>query len=220
MGKIKKGILGGVSGKIGNVIGGSWKGIDYLRIIPANVNDANSPAQITQRTKFALVMNFLQPLTEFIRIGFRGQAVKQTAFNAAMSYNFHNAIEGEYPDIAIDYENVAVSRGNLPSAVNPVCSSDEAANVSISWAPNIGQGQASDSDVVMAVVYNPTLKEVIYTLNAGLRSDATISIDLPANFSGGDVHCYVCFVVLEAALGGQARNAISNSAYAGSVVVL
>ena len=31
MGKIAQGILGGLSGKVGNVIGGSWKGIDYKR---------------------------------------------------------------------------------------------------------------------------------------------------------------------------------------------
>ena len=31
MGKIAQGILGGLSGKGGNVIGGSWKGIDYIR---------------------------------------------------------------------------------------------------------------------------------------------------------------------------------------------
>ncbi len=220
MGTIKKGILGGVSGKIGNVVGGSWKGIDYLRVLPASVSDANSPAQITQRNRFAVVIKFLQPITEFIRIGFRGQAVKQTAFNAAMSYNFHNALEGEYPDISIDYAAAAVSQGNLPGAINPLSTSDVAAKVSISWEPNTGQGQASDSDIAMAVVYNPTLKEAIYTLNGGVRSDAALSIDLPANYSGTDVHCYISFMVLETALGGQARNAISNSAYAGSINVL
>lgn len=220
MGTIKRGILGGVSGKIGNVVGARWKGIDYLRVLPASVSDAKSPAQITQRNKFAIVIKFLQPITEFIRIGFRGQAVKQSAFNAAMSYNYHNALTGEYPDTVIDYTMAAVSRGNLPGAVNPVCASEEAAKVSISWEPNTSQGQAADSDVAMVVIYNPTLKEAIYSFNAGIRSDASISIDLPANFSGSDVYCYVCFVVLESALGGQARNAISNSAYAGNVNVL
>ena len=32
MGKISQGILGGVSGTVGNVVGGSWKGISYLRV--------------------------------------------------------------------------------------------------------------------------------------------------------------------------------------------
>jgi hypothetical protein len=37
MGKISQGILGGISGKVGNVIGGSWKGIDYIRVKPSSV---------------------------------------------------------------------------------------------------------------------------------------------------------------------------------------
>jgi hypothetical protein len=31
MGKINQGILGGFSGKVGSVVGGSWKGISYMR---------------------------------------------------------------------------------------------------------------------------------------------------------------------------------------------
>ena len=44
MGKINQGILGGVSGQIGNVIGGTWKGIDYLRIKPSSVEPQNRRA--------------------------------------------------------------------------------------------------------------------------------------------------------------------------------
>ena len=51
MGKISQGILGGVSGKVGNVVGGSWKGIDYLKIMPASVANPQTPAQMDQRSK-------------------------------------------------------------------------------------------------------------------------------------------------------------------------
>ena len=40
MGKIAQGILGGLSGKVGNIIGGSWKGIDYIRICLLYTSDA------------------------------------------------------------------------------------------------------------------------------------------------------------------------------------
>ena len=49
MGKIKRGILGGVSGKVGSVVGASWKGVDYLRGLPASYTDAKSEPQIAQR---------------------------------------------------------------------------------------------------------------------------------------------------------------------------
>lgn len=38
MGTIKQGILGGFSGKVGNVVGASWKGIDYIRSLPSSVS--------------------------------------------------------------------------------------------------------------------------------------------------------------------------------------
>ena len=41
MAKMKKGILGAISGKIGPVIGGIWKGIPYLRQVPKKKKQEN-----------------------------------------------------------------------------------------------------------------------------------------------------------------------------------
>ncbi len=86
MGKISQGVLGGFSGKLGNVVGASWKGIDYMRIKPANVANPKTQGQLDQRSKFALVLNFLQSMTAFVRLGFKLYATKKTQFNSAMSY--------------------------------------------------------------------------------------------------------------------------------------
>jgi hypothetical protein len=59
MGRIKKGILGGFSGKVGSVVGASWKSIDYIRSLPASVRNPRTPAQVNQRSKFATVIKFL-----------------------------------------------------------------------------------------------------------------------------------------------------------------
>ncbi len=119
MGKISQGILGGFSGKVGNVIGGNWKGIDYMRVKPANVANPKTEGQVDQRSKFSTVLQFLQPLQGFLKVGFHAYAVKMTEFNSAMSYNVKNAIIGEYPYYAIDFESVLVSRGALTGALNP-----------------------------------------------------------------------------------------------------
>ncbi|NPD47964.1 DUF6266 family protein [Lentimicrobium sp. S6] len=220
MGTIKRGILGGVSGKIGNVVGSSWKGIDYLKTLPSNVNDAKSDVQIANRSKFLTVVRFLQPLTEFIRIGFKSLAVKKTAFNAAVSYNYHEAVTGDYPDIVMDYSKVSVSQGSLTPAYNTGLSSTVAAEVNLTWADNSGQGSASADDVAMVVVYNPELKDAVFMLNAGARSDLSANVSLPDSYSGTSVHCYLCFTALSNALGGQAGKSISKSVYVGSVAVM
>ena len=220
MGTIKRGILGGVSGKIGNVVGSSWKGIDYLKTLPSNVNDAKSDVQIANRSKFLTVVRFLQPLTEFIRIGFKSLAVKKTAFNAAVSYNYHEAVTGDYPDIVMDYSKVSVSQGSLTPAYNTGLSSTVAAEVNLTWADNSGQGAAAADDVAMVVVYNPELKDAVFMLNAGARSDLSANVSLPDSYSGTSVHCYLCFTALSNALGGQAGKSISKSVYVGSVAVM
>jgi len=103
MGKINQGILGGVSGQVGNVIGGTWKGIDYLRIKPSSVANPRTEGQVDQRSKFSTVLQFLQPMTDFLRVGFKLYANRMTQFNATMSYNLNNAVTGVYPNHMIDY---------------------------------------------------------------------------------------------------------------------
>ena len=59
MGKINKGILGGFNGKVGTVVGGSWKGISYMRSLAQSITKSRSGSQVKQRTKFALALRFL-----------------------------------------------------------------------------------------------------------------------------------------------------------------
>ncbi|MCB1863960.1 MAG: hypothetical protein KDG50_00890, partial [Chromatiales bacterium] len=49
MARIKQGILGGLSGKIANVVGSSWKGIAVLKSLPLSVANPNTAAQQAQR---------------------------------------------------------------------------------------------------------------------------------------------------------------------------
>ncbi len=69
MGTIKQGILGGFSGKVGTVVGGSWKGISYMRGRAQSVKNPRTEAQMEQRSKFALTLSFLKPITSYLRVG-------------------------------------------------------------------------------------------------------------------------------------------------------
>lgn len=48
MGRIKKGILGGFSGKVDSVVGASWRGIDYMRSLPRTSDKPATVAQLEQ----------------------------------------------------------------------------------------------------------------------------------------------------------------------------
>ena len=53
MGTIKSGILGGFNGKVGSVVGASWKGISYMRGIAQSIKNPKTEAQVMQRDYFA-----------------------------------------------------------------------------------------------------------------------------------------------------------------------
>src|SRR5438045_1232963 len=97
MGTIIKGILGGFSGTVGTVIGGNWKGIDYMRSKGTNRNRTPTEKQLTQQLRFALAIRFLQPMTGLLHIGFNDFAVKKTGVNSALSYTLKTAVGGTYP---------------------------------------------------------------------------------------------------------------------------
>lgn len=86
MGTIKQGILGGFSGRVGTVVGSTWKSVHYMRALAVSVNNPNTEKQQSQRNKFSTALNFLKTMTPFVRIGYKNYTKDQSAFNAAMSY--------------------------------------------------------------------------------------------------------------------------------------
>lgn len=71
MGTLSKGILGGFSGTVGPVIGGTWKGIPYIRSRPPKRSGNFSTEQLEQQVKFSIMMHFLQTVTGVIDVGFK-----------------------------------------------------------------------------------------------------------------------------------------------------
>ncbi len=212
MGKISQGVLGGFSGKVGNVVGGTWKGIDYMRIKPANVTNPRTEGQVDQRSKFSTVLRFLQPMTDLLRVGFKLYANKMTQFNAAMSYNLNNAITGAYPNFMVDYASALVTRGNLTGAANGAASSPSAASVEVTWTDNSGSGSAQATDKALIVLLNTTRQEAVFTTAGPARSAGTETISVPSEYTGEDVEVFLGFI-------SEDGSKVANSSYLGSVTV-
>lgn len=211
MGTIKQGILGGFSGKVGTVIGGSWKGISYMRSQAQSIKNPRTDAQMSQRTKFALSLSFLKPMTELLRTGFKLYANKKTAFNSAMSYTLANAISGDYPDYELQFANALVSRGALTVATNGTATSSSG-NVVISWDDNSGVGTAKATDKTLIAILNADRGEAV-TVSAGeARATGTQTLAVPADWLGENVHVYLGFV-------SEDLKEVANSVYLGSVTI-
>jgi len=220
MARINRGILGGYSGKVGTVAGGNWKGINYMRALPEHYNDPKTYRQVNQRSKFVYTLNFHQPFTDVLRIGFKAYAIKMSGFNAALSYNLKNAVMGEYPDFSIDLNRFLVTHGSLTGAYEAVSNATVAGKLNLSWVNNSGTGNAKNEDSAMVVVYNPEKRTVSSFVGLAKRGDGECVADLPETYSGDTVHCFLAFTNLTDLVTMASKKAISDSVYVGEVAML
>lgn len=211
MGKIKTGILGGFSGKVGNVVGSSWNGVDYIRTLAKSMKNPKTQKQLSQRMKFTMILNFVNEVIEFIQIGFRNAGKGQTPYSEAMSYNLQNAITGEYPNFEIDYSKIVLSKGNL-YAPNEVSVTAENGSLRFSWSTRV-RPKSSPDDVVMLLAYNVDRLEAEYDVKAGIRETGSATLDLPSEWDGEQVEAYLVFTSTE-------NKKVSKTRYAGSHIVV
>lgn len=220
MGTIKQGILGGFRGRVGNVIGSTWKGQDVMKIRPASVFNPNTEHQQLQRAKFGLVGRFNQAHRNLIRIGFRAYTKNITAANAAMSYNLVNAVTGLFPDLSIDFSKVMISMGSLAAIDGVSVLSEASSSVTLNWTTDIQYGNGKDSDQFVASFYDSATAEVVYFPGCASRQEKTVSLNLPATWSGRAAEVFVFLISLEGKGLSASRETVSNTIYAGSVHIL
>jgi hypothetical protein len=211
MGTHIKGLLGGVSGKVGPVIGARWKGIEYFRSRPNKSNKASTnPKVLAQRAKFSVVHNFMRSIRSLIKVGYQDTGDKMSARNNAVSQLLENAITGEYPDFKIDYSKVFVSKGTLVKPMNPAVAAADDSMIAFTWMNNSGLNEASPTDKTILVAYCDELKEAVYIAHGATRNSAADKLNAKF-FTGKLVHTWIAFI--------SDTNVVSDSLYTGTVTV-
>lgn len=189
MATIKQGILGGLSGKIANVVGGSWKGINYLRSLPVSVANPRTTPQVTQRNKLSSSVRLAkQILASWIKPLFDRFAIQQSGYNVWVSEN----ITLMDADGFVQPSNAVMAKGVMsavPATLDNVQSGDT--EVVVNWSTTLPDNQSSTNDLVYACVYNIATNSFV-GVNAGvvLRSAGTLTIETDTvwgDSSGGQV---------------------------------
>ncbi|MBE9599465.1 DUF6266 family protein [Pedobacter sp. MC2016-24] len=207
MGKYKKGILGPFRGKVGNVVGAIWRGIQYLKSLP-DVSGANpTPAQLNIRAKLTLITGFLRNLKADIDVGYQQFKKGITPMNAAVSYHLKYAVKGvNAANYTIDYDKVMVSVGKLPAVEDYELVVDAPGKIKYTWTHTLEADDPSLTDRLRLVVYNPAKDKWVMLKNAAARSAKTYTLNVPALFGGDDVYTWMYFVSLD---GKQVSDSIS-----------
>lgn len=194
MGRFQEGVLGSFSGKIGPVIGSSWKGIQYMRGKgKIKRNRKVTLAMEIQRAKFKLATSFLRPLKDLLNVTYPGYSNSFTARNAAQSALLNEAITGEYPDLRIEYSLVKMAKGSAAPIIGAKAESTEPGKVTFFWSDSTGMGNAKEKDKAIIIVYSPKYKVSVYSVTDIIRSVKTASLEVPL-LSGTEVHTWLSFL--------------------------
>ncbi|WP_276089293.1 DUF6266 family protein [Pedobacter sp. JY14-1] len=215
MAKIKSGILGGVSGTLGPITGGIWKGIPYLRA-KSNKKKKMKPAtlaQIESRQKLRFMNNFLVPFHPYLTIGFMHDAEQRTEISAAFSKNYHIAVGGAYPDYIVNYDKFQISIGDLPMITDVTISRAAPDLLEFTWNDNNSSPKARCNDQLMLVLYSEELHKAFGITGGVDRVAKSYVYKLPPEAVGKQLHVYLSVTSSD-------RKCIANSAYFGVLLTI
>ena len=209
MGKIKTGILGGFQGKVGTVIGSTWRGESIMRALPKTAAKAPTESQRIQRLKFKAVSEFLNPLRTTLSTYFGNDTGVKSKYNMATSYHITNAVEITEQGTQILYPRVLVAKGTLFGFQNLTTTQSETV-ITLNWEDNTVFGNAKAEDTVNVVCYIEEVNTFYVFESIANRDGLTASVTLPQNFLGYNVEVY-------AFLYDTVSKTSSNSVYLGSI---
>lgn len=196
MAKFNKGILGPLSGKIGPVIGSSWKGVTYLKTVTKNpINRVPTPAQQAHYRKFVFLTRWLRPLHPYLMIGFRNLAAETTEINAAFSHNFKAALIGSGDNLQLDYQSVRICRGDLKGIYQPNLILLNENTIQVSWQ-NIEGPLSQYNDQLILVVYNDELSIADGFTGGVKRSAKTCTFIFDQRLVGKPFHVFVGLIAM------------------------
>ena len=192
MARLEQGILGGIRGKIGNVVGSAWKGIAVIKTKPLSVANPQTAAQVAQRTKFSNVVAFakvilasiIKPLWDRFQTG-------QSGYNAFISENI-DLFASALPDPGT---TLVISKGVMEKTeIDSVDTADASANVTFNWTDDSGEGFKLATDKAYLVATRDDTEEIIFEAGDAVRSDETATFAFSENLNTGDsVKCYLAF---------------------------
>ena len=212
MATLSKGILGGFSGKVGPVVGATWRGMDVIRSRPKSSRRTPSERQLEQQLKFKLAISFLQPIKSIQSLYFgMGSGVKSRV-NLAVSYTISTAIQMVAGLPELIYNKVLITRGELTSFQNAVLTTQPGGVLHLEWEDNSTQGDAAPTDQVSIVCYCAELNNWEIYEGIVMRSDLMADVTLPAYCLGKTMEVY-------AFLNNEKQTAASTSLYLGQHLV-
>jgi len=208
MAKIPYGINGPIVGGVGSVVGSSWKGEPHIKKKYKKRKKDVTKTELGNRSKFGEGQRWLQPITDFVRTGFRGYTERIEGFLAAKSYLSKYAWEGTGADMRINPALMKVSVGKLPLSNDIAVEKKEDGSLLFTWSTEAVPG-GSRFDQVMMLAYDIEKGQALGVSTGQLRSTGSDTLPMPP-IKGATLHIYMAF-------NGFDRTTQSDSVYMGAI---
>ena len=190
MGIIKRGILGGVSNKIGNVVGSSWKGIATLRSLPLSVANPNTLAQRNNRSTFSLMSKLgSEVLATVCQPLWNRDAKQMSGFNAYVMEN-KRAFDTDPLEWLL---NPVMSKGNLSADLTSATLNPGGKSISLTFPSHVQNPQDWNDDIVYVQVIHqdntdpakPVFHAKGFITNAA-RAEGSVQVPVLREVTAGD----------------------------------
>lgn len=198
-------INGKIYGKIGDMVGSSWKGKHYMKRAPKPSDKPKTEKQLAQQAKFAWAMRFLNPVRDLLSVGMGTGKKPLTGHNLALRYLLR-AISGTQPDYVIDYAAIQFTKGTA-GRLAPINVRIDPEGLSVSWFfDGFRYGGYHDDEIGM-LIYEPQTGTFLRGPAGIHRMAGSLTMTIPDELCGKTVHFYL--------YSRSYRNNFSPSEYAG-----
>lgn len=193
MATYNEGPFGGFKGKLGTVVGTTWRGMNIMRSLPEKSGKAPSAAQELQRSKLKLTMSFLTPIRALTKITFRKNLMDKGGFDRAKSYFMKEALQSNEGEWQINYAKVLISSGELRGLTNPEIAVAPNEILNLQWMVDSGQAMANATDKLVLVLYLPSLNQFEIFENVATRQEGSAVINYASYYMGLEAQCWASF---------------------------
>lgn len=207
------GYLSPIRNKLGNAVGRKWRTLDVLSVYNGRPRNPRTKAQQQQRAKFGFIATMARAFAPAVDLGFKGicdgTPIPQRSMFIKKNLQQVDATDVNNP--TIDYPEVIIAEGGLPSASYGAPSFADPLSVEVSMTDTSATPGADPRDKIYLFVYNPTAKTGVMG-DVKVRVDESIAANVPATWNGNRVYVWAF------AIGGGPNNmgVISNSSMLGS----
>ena len=188
MGKFYNGVLGTMTGKVGGVVGRTWKGINTVAAYQPNVSNPRTNLQVAQRGKMAAITLFASQINTSI--------IKPLWDRFAKGMSGYNAfIQNNIPFVSdlgvIDLSKLEISKGKMV-APGILAASYDGTNWGIDWDTAIADSYSMPTDKAYILITSGDAKKVI--ISAGIVQRSAGQIVIPSDITPDDEgYIYLAF---------------------------